>query len=172
MSLYAFDINDVIDLNQTCENQSIDLNVNEDEWKLVRQQLLTPTPSVCDERPISRCESVMLFNRINDVGEDECIDLESNDLKEFLDTQSILLKDYSSSPMTHFTLKRRSFEENSSKPDSEQVRLMVNNPATEQTANKQTLCDRISKTIIGFNPRKKKEFIGHRWSTSSIGLSK
>lgn len=40
------------------------------------------------------------------VGEDECIDLESNDLKEFLDTQSILLKDYSSSPMTHFTLKR------------------------------------------------------------------
>lgn len=40
------------------------------------------------------------------VGEDECIDLESNDLKEFLDTQSILLKDYSSSPMTQFTLKR------------------------------------------------------------------
>ncbi|KAG1040592.1 hypothetical protein G6F43_012264 [Rhizopus delemar] len=106
MSLYAFDINDVIDLNQTFENQSIDLNVNEDEWRLVRQQLLTPTSSVCDERPDSRCESVMLFNRINDVGEDECIDLESNDLKEFLDTQSILLKDYSSSPMTQFTLKR------------------------------------------------------------------
>lgn len=66
MSLYAFDINDVIDLNQTFENQSIDLNVNEDEWRLVRQQLLTPTSSVCDERPDSRCESVMLFNRIND----------------------------------------------------------------------------------------------------------
>jgi hypothetical protein len=31
--------------------------------------------------------------------------------------------------------KRRSFEENSSKPGSDQVRLMVNNPATEQTAS-------------------------------------
>lgn len=31
--------------------------------------------------------------------------------------------------------KRRSFEENSSKPASDQVRLRMDNPATEQTAS-------------------------------------
>lgn len=68
MSTVSFDFeDDLVDL-QRFYNKSkvIDLeSVDDDEWKHVRRQLVTPAPSVCYERALSRCESVMLFKKIS-----------------------------------------------------------------------------------------------------------
>ncbi|KAI9245166.1 hypothetical protein BY458DRAFT_424273, partial [Sporodiniella umbellata] len=77
----------------------IDLNtVNDDDWRLLHNQLVTPASSVCDERSV-KCESVILFKEISEGNKEDCLDLESNDLNEFINTHSILLDDCSISEM-------------------------------------------------------------------------
>ncbi|CAO3666158.1 unnamed protein product [Rhizopus microsporus] len=103
MSTVSFDFeDDLVDL-QRFYNKSkvIDLeSVDDDEWKHVRRQLVTPAPSVCYERALSRCESVMLFKKISSGESDvECLDLESNDLKDFIDNHSVLMDDYTHTPI-------------------------------------------------------------------------
>ncbi|CAO3681369.1 unnamed protein product [Rhizopus stolonifer] len=83
MSLY--DPEDVIDLEQSF---SFLHSVDDNDWGLLRGQLVTPTTSVCDE-------SILLFQKIKDGQEDECFDLESSNLNNFIETQSVLMEDYS-----------------------------------------------------------------------------
>ncbi|KAG1473948.1 hypothetical protein G6F56_000648 [Rhizopus delemar] len=83
MSLY--DSEDVIDLEQSF---TFFHSVDDDDWGFLRCQLVTPTTSVSDE-------SILLFQKIKDGQEDEYFDLESSNLNDFLETQSVLMEDYS-----------------------------------------------------------------------------
>ncbi|CEI93439.1 hypothetical protein RMCBS344292_07672 [Rhizopus microsporus] len=102
MSTVSFDFeDDLVDLQRFySKSKVIDLeSVDDDEWRHVRRQLVTPAPSVCYERALSRCESVMLFKKISNGENDvECLDLESNDLKDFIDNHSVLMDDYTHAP--------------------------------------------------------------------------
>ncbi|KAI7893333.1 uncharacterized protein EV154DRAFT_479343 [Mucor mucedo] len=97
-------------------------SINDDDLELFHRDLVTPTPSVCDEeeddlfsrnfvrtrfpRPASRTESVMLFKKINNGDKDVSVDPVSN---EVLETDSFMdsFSSHSESRMHHHTYPAR-----------------------------------------------------------------